>query len=381
MNDVVLKEISVEQKSVFQGLRECLISKFDSRDAFLTGRGASAIYAALKAIEKPESYVAIPSLTCPSIPSAVIAAEMKPLFLNVRLDDFNLDPSEIDFLPSNVAALIAPHMFGHPLEIEEIQRKCERRGILLIEDIAQSFGEKINGKIMGSFGDLTVISFHPSKIVPGRGGGALLINADKSDLHEKIKAEIKKLPAIPNDFLFISRMMTSRVNTLLNESRTGKKDARKNIGRVYAENLDLIPYAHNADDELFNLAGVMSVDKHLDMRKTRADKYRKLIEHPMIIHPNLKTGSPLFRYSILIYGEDGSRQCRLLTDRLRANGIHASNLYYPTHLIFPDGTGRKLKNAEWVSERIINLWLDDIAGDAYIQKTADLIIDFMNIGI
>lgn len=367
------------EKPVIQDLSKYLRYMFNSNEVFLTGRGATAIYVALKAIGKPDSYVAVPSFTCPSIPQAVLAAGMKPLFLNIRLEDFNLDASEIDFLPSNVSALIAPHMFGHPLEIEEIKHKCNKRNILLIEDIAQAFGEQINNRLLGTFGDVTIISFHQSKIISGRGGGALLVNSEKIDA-ENIKAEINKLPPMNNDFHFISRMITSKVNSLLNECRKGTKDTSKNIGKIYSENLDLIAFSNNPDDEAFNLAGVLSVEKNLQARKERAEKYRKLIEHPLIIHPSLISGTPLFRYSILIYGEDGARFCRLLTERLRINGIHASNLYFPAHLIFHDGMGRRLKNVEWVSERIINLWLDEIAGDGYIQKTADLILDFMEIG-
>jgi len=363
----------VQESFVINGaLRDYLKSAFRAHHVFLTGRGASAIHTILKAVCGPGSRVAIPSIICPSVPQAIIASGCQPVYLDIRLEDFNLDPGEMDILPGDVSAVIAPHMFGHPLRIEEIKRKCSERNILLIEDIAQSAGVKYRNKLLGCFGDVAIMSFHQSKISGGLGGGALIINRSAAHLAEKIHKTIEELPTVPVDFQIRSRGISARVNSLLEGARNGL-GGENEIRRIYLDNLDLIPQREKPENEPGNLESFISLEKEIVKRKTRSLKYRDLIKFPYVRHPELDDGEPVFRYSIIIDGNGGPDLAKQLTNQLRASGIHASNLYYPAHRIFPDGSGRALPKSSWVSDRIINLWLDDCATDSYIQKTAEII--------
>ena len=358
--------------TVNQSLSGTLKTRFGAYDVHLTGRGAASIYSILKAIGQPGAKVAMPSNICASIPCAVIHAGYNPWFFDVNRRDFNLDIHSNSFIPWDISALIAPHIYGHPLDIESIIEFCQERGIVLIEDIAQASGEIINGRMLGTCGDLSIMSFHPSKLIPGRGGGAIVVNNPDLAFLDNLRIEVEQLPKCPYDFEIRSRELVEKINPLLNDAREDGHGVRK-IEKLYLQNLDLIPYRNIVKEEHDNLSALDSLDSIIAERKERAEMYRETITCDCILHPELKHGSPLFRYSIVVDGKNGSRLRRRITNNLRENDIHASNLYYPAHRIFRWDNNNKLPVSEWISDRIINLWLDDSADDEYIFKTAEII--------
>ena len=353
-------------------LAEMLKLRFDAQEVYLAGRGASAIYAVCRVIGYPGARIAVPSHICPSVPLAVIRAGLRPWFVDIDPDDFNIDPQELSKIPKDTAGIIAPHIYGHPLKVREILEFCRNRGIVFIEDIAQAAGATIDGREVGTFGDFSVMSFHPSKLIPGRGGGALIASKRMSEYSSRIKSEFNQLPESESDYTVRSSQLTADVNRLLNITRDG--DARENeIARLYMQNLDLIVQRKNHDTEIPNIVAMSALNEGLKKRSEKSSLYKDLIKSKRIKHPSLTCGSPLFRYSIVIDGNDGPSLRKTITENLRAFGIHASNLYYPAHLIFPDSTNTKLPHSEYVADRIINLWLDDSASEQYIHKTAEII--------
>jgi dTDP-4-amino-4,6-dideoxygalactose transaminase len=358
--------------SVRADLAEMLKARFDAQQVYLAGRCASTIYAVCRVIGYPGARIAMPSHICPSVPLAVIRAGKRPLFLDIDPDDFNLDPQELSKIPKDTAGIIAPHIYGHPLKIREILEFCRNRGIILIEDIAQAAGVTIDGKEVGTFGDFAVMSFHPSKLIPGRGGGALIASKRMSEYSSRIKSEFDQLPESESDHTARSSQLTSDVNRLLNLTRDG--DTRVNeIARLYMQNLDLIVQRKTNDTEIPNIVAMSALNEGLQKRGERSNLYKELIRSKRIKHPTLTSGSPLFRYSIVVDGSDGPALRKTITENLRTYGIHASNLYYPAHLILPDDTNTKLPHSEYIAGRIINLWLDDSASEQYIRKTAEII--------
>ncbi len=108
-----------------------------------------------------------------------------------------------------IEAVLLTHIGGYPIpEIKEISKFCKDKGILLIEDCAHSPFTKIDGKLVGSFGDASIMSFFPTKPIPaGEGGMALFKNKKLADEASRIRDYGKlnhkgkilhKLPAISN---------------------------------------------------------------------------------------------------------------------------------------------------------------------------------------
>jgi dTDP-4-amino-4,6-dideoxygalactose transaminase len=104
-----------------------------------------------------------------------------PVFVDSELDTWNISPDALETAiksekakGKNVKAVIAVHLYGMPAQMREIQEICQLHDIPLIEDAAEALGASYQGKKMGSFGLLNILSFNGNKIITTSGGGALL---------------------------------------------------------------------------------------------------------------------------------------------------------------------------------------------------------------
>ncbi len=101
-----------------------------------------------------------------------------PIFIDSDLDSWNLNPNlllqAIESLEKKPKALILTHLYGQCAKISEILEICERYGILLIEDAAESLGAFYDGRHSGTFGAFGALSFNGNKIITSSGGGMLL---------------------------------------------------------------------------------------------------------------------------------------------------------------------------------------------------------------
>ena len=84
-------------------------------------------------------------------------------------------------------ALVYVNLFGNVAEYETLKKICDKRGIVLIEDAAQSQGAKYKNKLSGSLGDLSVFSFDPMKNMPSFGGGGAILT-DNEDYYKLLKS-------------------------------------------------------------------------------------------------------------------------------------------------------------------------------------------------
>ena len=164
--------------------------------------GRSAINIALLSFssKRPERRdVVVPVYICPSVVEIVRASGLNPIPVDVG-DDLNLSLAALSSaLTENTLAVIAPHMYGCPARIDEIENLCKRSRVFLIDDAAQVIGVRHQGRILGTFGDVGIISFAQSKsVVTGIGGsgGAILVNNPEFDVEMKVDWE--KLPPPPH---------------------------------------------------------------------------------------------------------------------------------------------------------------------------------------
>jgi perosamine synthetase len=90
--------------------------------------------------------------------------------------------------------LIAMHTFGHPSDVEALVDVCERFGLVLVEDAAQSLGSFYRGRHLGGFGKVSALSFNGNKVITTGGGGALLTNDSQLAATAKHLTTTAKLP-------------------------------------------------------------------------------------------------------------------------------------------------------------------------------------------
>lgn len=106
----------------------------------------------------------------------------KPVFVDIDPKTFNIDPAAIEqAITPKTKAVMPVHLFGQPADMVRIQAICAKHDLKLIEDCAQSFGARIDGKQTGSIGNAAGFSFFPSKNLGAFGdGGLVTTNSDET---------------------------------------------------------------------------------------------------------------------------------------------------------------------------------------------------------
>ncbi|MBO9701061.1 MAG: dTDP-4-amino-4,6-dideoxygalactose transaminase [Sporocytophaga sp.] len=121
--------------------------------------------------------VIMPSFTFVSTANAFILRGAKIIFAEIRPDTLNIDESKIEALITpKTKALVIVHYAGISCDMEKISAITQKYSIALVEDAALAIDSYYNGKALGSFGQLSTLSFHETKNIISGEGGALIIN-------------------------------------------------------------------------------------------------------------------------------------------------------------------------------------------------------------
>ncbi len=181
-----------------------LLQKRIGGEVFLTNSGKAAIYLILKAIRRiyPErNEVIVPAYTCWSVPSAVVRAGLRVRTIDIEKENLSISPKLLEGNINNkTLAVITTHLFGISGEIEEVEKICREKKIILVDDAAQALGASINGKLLGSFGDAGVLSFGRGKNITTISGGAAIIR-NKGIAKEAFTIYKREFPKVkPSNF-------------------------------------------------------------------------------------------------------------------------------------------------------------------------------------
>ena len=148
--------------------------------------GTSAGHAALLAININSGEVIVPSFTFISTANWPLMVNAKPKFVDIEEENFGLNPERVKSeITKNTKAIIPIHYGGLPCKIIEINRIARNKNIPLIEDCAEALGTKIKGVSVGTFGQMSIFSFAPNKILTTGEGGAICTDSRK--IFEKLQ--------------------------------------------------------------------------------------------------------------------------------------------------------------------------------------------------
>ncbi len=156
------------------------------RHSFLVNSGSSANLVALSALTshkmgdkqlKPGDEVITVAAGFPTTVNPIIQNSLTPVFLDVRLDTYNIDVMMLDeaISPKTRAIMIA-HTLGNPFDVDAVTSFAKKHDLLLIEDNCDALGSTYNGKRTGSFGDVATCSFYPAHHITTGEGGAVFAN-------------------------------------------------------------------------------------------------------------------------------------------------------------------------------------------------------------
>ena len=210
--------------------------------------GSDALLIALSSLELPKgSEVIIPTFNYISGAEAAQLLGLKVVFCNVDTDSHNTNLELIQKKWSDkTAAVLITHLFGLPLsDIEQIANYCKEKEVYLIEDNAQSFGSEVNNKKCGTFGDISITSFFPTKNLGGAGdGGAIFTSSGYLALKCRALASHGQTKKYHFKHAgYNSRLDTLQAALLLIKLKQLDQDIeiRKDNAQIYLEQLSTIP--------------------------------------------------------------------------------------------------------------------------------------------
>lgn len=138
----------------------------------LFANGHLALYCAIRALGLHGEIITTP-FTFASTTSAIVQAGCTPIFCDVK-EDYTIDESKIEALITHkTVAILGVHVYGNICNVEDIQKIADKHNLKVIYDAAHAFGVKYNGCGIGSFGDISMFSFHSTKVFHTVEGGCL----------------------------------------------------------------------------------------------------------------------------------------------------------------------------------------------------------------
>jgi len=226
---------------------------------------------------------------------------IRPIFADIQADSFNLDPKKIEgSITSNTTAIMPVHCYGYPCDVDAIDKIAEKYKLKVIYDAAHAFGVKgKNGSIL-KFGDLSVLSFHATKVFNTFEGGAIVC---------------------PN------KEMKNRIDQL------------KNFG--FSDEVNVIATGINGKMSELNaavgLAQLKYIDKSIDRRRKVSDIYlNQLMGVPGISFCNKSTAvRENYGYFPILIEDNYPKTRDEIYEILKEYGIFSRRYFYPLITEFP----------------------------------------------
>ena len=151
----------------------CEYLKVPNTELFVNGH--LALYCAIKALGLKGEIITTP-FTFASTTNAIVQAGCTPVFCDVA-DDYTIDVSKIEeLITDKTSAILGVHVYGNICDVEAIDRIAAKHGLKVIYDAAHAFGVEYKGRGICTYGDVSMLSFHATKVFHTIEGGALCYN-------------------------------------------------------------------------------------------------------------------------------------------------------------------------------------------------------------
>lgn len=154
------------------------------KNAVLYTNGHLALEAAISYYNFPKgSEIITTPFTFVSTTNAIIRSGLKPVFCDINDKDYTIDASKIESLITDKTVAIVPvHVYGNICDVEEIEKIARKHNLKVIYDAAHAFGVKYKGKGIANYGDVSMFSFHATKVFHTIEGGCLCFNDESMKL-------------------------------------------------------------------------------------------------------------------------------------------------------------------------------------------------------
>jgi len=144
--------------------------------------GTDAICIALAAvgIAAGDEVITVPNTAVPTV-SAIRTLGARPVFVDIRDDDFLMDVGQVEAaITPRTKAVVPVHLYGQCVDLDPLMDIAKRHGLKVVEDCAQSQGALYKNRRCGSIGDASTFSFYPTKLLGGYGDGGMVLSGDEA---------------------------------------------------------------------------------------------------------------------------------------------------------------------------------------------------------
>ena len=269
-----------------------------------------------------------------------------PVFVDVRRDTLNLDPDKIvEAITPRTTAIMPVHCYGTPCDVDRIQEIADLYGLKVIYDAAHAFGVLYRGEPLVKHGDLSMLSFHATKVFNTFEGGALICRDPKTK---------------------------QRIDFLKNFGHSGEVSV-------------VAPGINGKMNELqaaFGLLQLQHVQGAIEKRQAIDARYRGCLAGVAGIVPLAEPAETVANYGYfpVMVGPDYQLSRDALYTRLRESGILARRYFYPLITEFPMYRGlpssarENLPNAWEASRQVLCLPIYPDLELASVERITDLIV-------
>lgn len=272
---------------------------------------------------------------------------IRPVFVDIDPVTLNLDPDKIEAaITPQTTAIMPVHCYGHPCDVSRIQKIADNYGLKVIYDAAHAFGVQCHGGSVLNHGDLSVLSFHATKVFNTFEGGAIICHDAKT------KQRIDHL----KNFGFVDEVtvVASGINGKMSEINAA-----------------------------FGLLQLKGIDDALLKRKAINARYHKGLANIKGIHCSFDAGEEVANYAYfpILVQPDYPFSRDALYQKLQNNGVYARRYFYPLISDFPMYRGMpsaahaNLPVARKVASEVICLPIYPTLSNEQVNFILDLILN------
>jgi dTDP-4-amino-4,6-dideoxygalactose transaminase len=311
----------------------------------LFSNGTLALITALKALGIDGEVITTP-FSFVATTHALWWNNITPVFADIEPVNFNLDPKKVELaITPRTKAILPVHVYGNPCDVVSLKQIADAYGLKLIYDAAHAFGVKINYESVLNFGELSILSFHATKVFNTMEGGAIICHDEKTKQH----IDNLKNFGIVNE----TTIVTQGINAKMNELQAA-----------------------------FGLLQLKYVDENISKRKKITESYRQQLHSISGIKYLDDVNDVTHNYSyfpILIDALDFGISRDELYEELRAHNVFGRKYFYPliSHIKpyreFTSAYPTNLPTAEKVAKEVLCLPIHTGMNNEDINRVVEII--------
>ncbi len=322
--------------ALVQELEKRLCEYLGVEHLLLVANGTLALQVAYKVLNLRDEVITTP-FSFVATTSSLVWEGLAPVFADIDPESLTIDPKEIERKITNKTSAIVPvHVYGNACEIERIQDIADKNNLKVIYDAAHCFGVKYKGESILKNGDISIISFHATKLFHTVEGGAMIFKDKKT--YEKAKAKVT--------FGYVDgEIERLGINAKMSEFHAA-----------------------------MGLCVLDEVGTLLDRREHIYNYYKKLLSESKIILPKWNKNCSLnYSYFPVIF--ENERHLKHVVNALKKKYIFPRRYFHPSlNSISCLETNTSCKKSESISERILCIPLYDNLEEKRVLEIAKEII-------